>query len=520
MSDRKKNRAALALLAAALCSSRARSVAAQDAQGALSSRTAVEIAVQNNPTLHIALLQELQARYAVSAEVALYDAIFDANASINHDLTPSLFGTGGTLISTTDSINLGAELTKTFSWGTIVQGTLAAQRLVRVSPPIGTLGGTTAVGPGYALNGTLVITQPFLRGAGNTVGQATLREARLNRTALMLAAQQAGSQVLHDVLTAYWELWYSMETVRIDTASRDLAKVLHVQAEEQVKSGTLANVDALTYSTQVAVQEGALVAAATDVRQRSLTLAQQIGRADRTGPDLSSADVPPDNVTDDIGEGAVTEALKASYALKQLEMQVRIAEDQAKIAGDALRPQLNMVATLSSQGLGNRQVPPALTQFNELQAYGAQVGLTFETPVTDRRRSSQVEEALLTVHIAEKQAEVARQQLMTDVHSALARRDAAKHRLELALVTEKVAHDQADGQRGKFQAGTALAIDVQQADNLYQQAQLSTQRARVDVVEGELDLLHLRGKLLARYADVLRNYKPTAVILKNASDPL
>ena len=92
--------------------------------------------------------------------------------------------------------------------------------------------------------------------------------------------------------------------------------------------------------------------------------------------------------------------------------------------------------------------------------------------------------------------------------------------MKLALVTEKVAHDQAEGQRGKFQAGTALAIDVQQADNADQQAQLSTQRARVDVVEGELDLLHLRGKLLERYADVLKSYKPTALILKGAEDPL
>jgi outer membrane protein TolC len=515
-----KQRTRLGLAAVGLCMLGARGAAAQDATGALSSRTAVEVAVQNNPTLHIALLQELQARYAVSAEEALYDAIFDANASINHDLSPSLRGTDGTLVSTTDSINLGAELTKTFSFGTIVQASLTGQRLVRVSPPIGTVGGTTAVGPAYALNGTLVLTQPFLRGAGNNVGQASLREARLNRTAAMLAAQQAGSQVLHDVLTAYWELWYSMETVRIDQASRDLAKVLQNQATEQVKSGTLANVDALTYSTQVAVQEGSLVGAETDVRQRALTLALSLGRADRSGPDLSAADVPPDSVTDDVGERAVEDALAASYELKQLQAQLKIARDQASIAGDSLRPQLNMTATLSSQGLGNREVPPAFDQFGRLQAWGAQVGLTFETPITDRRRSAQVEGALLSAHIAEKQIENARQQLRTDVRSALARRDAAKRRLELALVTEKVAHDQADGQRGKFQAGTALAIEVQQADNADQQAQLSTQRARVDVVEGELDLLHLRGKLLESYADVLKSYKPTAQILDGASGPL
>jgi outer membrane protein TolC len=510
----------LSCAALALCLCVARGARAQDAQGALSSRTAVELAVQNNPTLHIALLQELQARYAVSAEEALYDAIFDANASVNHDLSPSLRGNDGTIVSTLDTISLGAELTKTWSFGTIAQASVTAQRRLTSTAAINMPGGETALGPSYALNGTLVITQPFLRGAGNNVGQATLREARLNRTAMMLAAQQAGSQVLHDVLTAYWELWYSMETVRIDQASRDLAKVLQNQAEEQVKSGTLANVDALTYSTQVAVQEGSLVAAATDVRQRALTLALSLGQAERTGPDLSSADTPSDNVTDDVGEHAVDEALAASYELKQLEAQLRISQDQAKIAGDALRPQLNATATLSSQGLGNREVPPAFDQFGRLQAWGAQLGLTFETPVTDRRRSAQVEGALIAAHIAEKQIEAARQQLRTDVRSALARRDAAKRRLELALVTEKVAHDQAEGQRGKFQAGTALAIDVQQADNADQQAQLSTQRARVDVVEGELDLLHLRGKLLERYADVLKSYKPTALILKGANDPL
>jgi outer membrane protein TolC len=511
---------ATALTLGALCLLSTANARAQDAEGALTSRNAVEVAVENNPTLHVALLQVEQARFAVDAEDALYDPIFDANASINHDLSPSLRGADGTIVSTVDTVNLGAELTKTYSFGTIVQVGVTGQRRVSSTPIPNMLGGTTALGPSYALNGTLSITQPFLRGAWNSVGQASLRQAKLNRTATMLGAQQAGSQVLHDVLTAYWELWYSMETVRIDSASRDLAKTLQEQAEQQVKSGTLANVDALIYSTQVAQQEGTLVAAQTDVRQRSLTLSLTMGKAERTGPDLVSAENPPDPTPDDIGEGAVTEALAASYELKQLEAQTKIAEDQASIAGDSLRPQLNLNVTLSSQGLGNRQIPPAVDQFSQLQAWGAIAGLTFETPVTDHRRSAQVQQALLGVHIAEKQIEAARQQLRTDVHSALARRDAAKRRLELALITEKVAHDQAEGQRGKFLAGTALAIDVQQADNTYQQAQLNTQRARVDVVEGDLDLLHLRGKLLERYADVLKNFKPTAVMLKNANGPL
>ena len=78
----------------------------------------------------------------------------------------------------------------------------------------------------------------------------------------------------------------------------------------------------------------------------------------------------------------------------------------------------------------------------------------------------------------------------------------------------------ADGQRGKFLAGTALAIEVQKADDSHRQAQLRVQRARVDLVEGELDLLHLRGKLLERYAAVLKQLKPNALMLDDAREPM
>ena len=113
-----------------------------------------------------------------------------------------------------------------------------------------------------------------------------------------------------------------------------------------------------------------------------------------------------------------------------------------------------------------------------------------------------------------------RQQLRTDVQSAIARRNAAKSRFELAQVTERVAGQLADGQRGKFLAGTALAIEVQKADDSHRQAQLRVQRARVDLVEGELDLLHLRGKLLERYSDVLKQMTPTALTLDDAREPM
>jgi len=139
----------------AVCVALTRPAHAQDSGGGLTSQAAVEIAVQNNPTLHIALLQQEQARYAVLAEESLYDPIFDANASYAHNGSPTLRGTDGTIVSVSDIAVLGAGLNKTFSTGTNVGASVTGQRRVSRSPPLNNLGGDNATGPAYSLVGTL-----------------------------------------------------------------------------------------------------------------------------------------------------------------------------------------------------------------------------------------------------------------------------------------------------------------------------------------------------------------------------
>ncbi|MEO6602586.1 MAG: TolC family protein [Polyangiaceae bacterium] len=526
MSDRKSLSPALALALTVLGTSlpslsNAQELApAAEATGMLTSHQAVELAVQNNPELHTALLRESQARFNVTAEEAFYDPIFSANAGYTHSRSPSLRGTDGTVVSTSNIYNVGAGLTKNFAVGTALAATLTGQRSASASPPINNVGGQNAVGPAYSLVGRLALTQPLLRGYGSALGLASLRVARLNRTAEALQAQQVASQTLHDLLTAYWELWYSTQAVRIKEATRDLAKTLQTQAEEQVKSGVLANVDALPYYTQLASQEEAVVNQALNAQNGSITLARYLGQSERTGPDLTPADNPPDVVIDDLGDQALNDALAASYNLKQLQTQLQVAQVQTQIAGDPLRPRLDVDAYVQAQGLGNRAVSPAFDQFGSMDAVSAHVGFTFESPITDTRRSAQIQSALLSAHIAEKQIESARQDLRAAVRTALLRRNAAKRSLEVALQTEKVASQQAEGQKGKFLAGTAVAADVKQAEDAHQQAQLSVERARVDMVEGELDLLNLRGKLLERYADVLKSLTPNILTLPDAREPM
>jgi outer membrane protein len=487
---------------------------AQEARS-LSERDVVATAVTNNPTLHVALLRAEQSRYNLSAEQALYVPIFDANAGYTHSRTPSLLGptfdqTGmrvvpaDTRISGSEVIDVGAGISKPFAYGTVLSASLSGQRSSRTSLEQQAVLG--ASGPGYALVGRLTATQPLLRGAGTDVGLASLRQAKLSLSANQLAAQAAASGLLSQVVSAYWELWYSAEAVHINEASRELARVQQEQARQQVQSGALAPASALPYATQLAVLEETVLAARTDVLERELSLSQLLGQPSGIGQSLSAADGPQVPLADEpVLLSAVSDALHNSYARKQLQTQLAILKDQLKIAGDPLRPRLDLDAYVQAQGLGNQRVPPAFQQFGQMDAVSAHVGLTFEMPLTDTRRSAQMQAAQLAAHVAEKQLQENELEVRSSVASAIVQRRAAREKLELASQTEKIAREQAAAERARFQAGGSIAITVQQAEDSYRQAQLRVQRARVDLVLADLSLAELRGQLLARYADAVQH---------------
>ena len=490
------------------------STAGAQERRSLTEQDVVAAAVMNNPTLHVALLRAQQSRYNVSAEQALYTPVFDANAGYTRVRTPSLVGPtydmagrlivpAGTRVGGSEVVDVGAGITKPFAYGTVLSASLSGQRSSRTSLEEQQLLG--ASGPGYALVGRLTATQPLLRGAGSELGLASLRQAKLNLTANQLAAQAAASALLSDVVSAYWELWYSAEVVHINEASRELARVQQEQARQQVESGALAPASALPYATQLAVLEEAVLAARTDVRQRELSLSQLLGQAAGVGQGLSASDGPAAPVADELAlPSAVNDALRNSYARKQLQTQLAILKDQLRLAGDPLRPRLDVDAYVQAQGLGNQRVPPAFQQFGEMEAVSAHVGLTFEMPLTDTRRSSQIQAAQMAAHVAEKQLQENELAVRSSVASAIAQRSAAREKLELASQTEKIAKQQAEAERARFLAGSSIAITVQQAEDSYRQAQLRVQRARVDLVLADLSLAELRGHLLERYAGAVQ----------------
>lgn len=466
---------------------------------ALDAKGVVAEAIAHNPLLEAAVFDLKKAEQDLGAEDYRYFPSLLVTAGATHQQTPSLLVGAGTTVQTSDNYQLASELRHTFSFGTALALRLEGSRFGGQSQ-FGA-GGTQLVvlGPGYNLSGKLSLTQPLIRGFGDRVGQAGLRQARLSRTAAEHARDQAASQVLRDVLVAYWELWYNQRAVEIERAAFELAVRQRDDATAKIGIGALAQVDAYTFETRVAELEQSVAAAEATAQAQSLELARVLGRGEQAQSLIpSDPAVPMVEVRTLATE--VERALSASAELQQLRSKLEVALDQATVAGESERPRLDLDAFLQTQGLGNQEIPPALQQLFGLEAVSARIGLTLELPLTGSRYQATKESADLAASAARARLVSSEQQLKSGCATEVVRLEQARRRVALSTRTVELASKTVTAQEDRYQQGDAILLQVYEAQDTLRRAQLSLERSRVDAMQASLRLDHLTGALLSTTA--------------------
>jgi outer membrane protein TolC len=181
-----------------------------------------------------------------------------------------------------------------------------------------------------------------------------------------------------------------------------------------------------------------------------------------------------------------------------------VAAARARVAGEAARARLDLTGFLQTQGLGNKQVPPALEQFGTFGAESAQIGMTYQLPLDGSRYRAQRAGAKLATQLEKARREVARQRITLEVRSRVLQAQTAAGRVRLAQRTLRAVNAQLRAAQDRYHAGDGIALEVQQALEQQRRGQLRLARARVDRVTAQLALDHLTGRLLARFARILR----------------
>jgi outer membrane protein TolC len=495
----------------------ASAVRAQDTT--LSVRTVVSAAKQHSPTLKAAMLQFESASWDVFGKDALYDPVLLADASASQVATPNV-SSNAVRINKVRRVDYGATLSKHLLWGTDLS--LRVSSYVQKSEFSGSSAATTpggmtglpanfasffgigSYGPVYALVAKATLKQPLWRGRGRNIGEASLRAARLTETTQEHTRDRVGSELLRDVLTAYWELWYADSAVAIQVQAQAVATKQRDDAQARVDSGSLAPAEVLTFDTQVATRDEDVLTARTERERRAHELARLIGNNEDEGTYGAVIDEPLSDASVHTFAREIVEqrALNESTEIKERASSLELARVQQKTADDPKKPRLDLDSYVQTQGLGNKSVGDAAEQFVGGDVISAFVGLTYEAPIRDRQRRAEAAKARLATEVAEQQLREVRQRVLSEVRGALDRDSAGREKVALAERTSGIAERQLAAEQARYASGSSTSLAVLEAEDKVRAARLRLARARADLVESALIIEHLTGELLDRYASL------------------
>ena len=468
--------------------------------------TVVRVALEKNPTLAASVTELRRADLLEEAEAERYPLTLVLDGKATRNAAPNL-GPGRVNFPTSTLYTAGGELRKKLPWGTDLTLRLEAFRQESISlfsfaqPGQSPQQVLFRLGPGYGSSLRFGVTQPLLRGAGRSIVEAQLDQARAGRTNAKLARDRTASQTLAEALTAYWELYYASRAVDIQEHTLSLARQQRDEAAARVKTGGLAPVEVLTFESRIAQLEEDLVTARAEERRKSAALGRVLG--DPTLEQRRAAEREPPHHPEP-GADARRHALSESPEIAEQRSAVELAEVTARSASDSLRSRLDLDGYVQAHGLGYDDAS-AFGQVGTLRALSAQVGLTYEAPLDNTRHRSERARAELAVVTAKQKLDATTQKVLADLDDATQRDTSARQRIELADRTLELARQQRDAEQARFRTGAATALQVRESEDQVRSAELRAVRARVDLATAHVTIAHLTGSLVAETA---RSTKP------------
>ncbi len=467
---------------------------------AIDARTAVALALRQNPSLRGADLDVERAKQGVLAEEGRYAFVFQADAGYSSSNVPRLTTDDRVVSTPTRSYQAGTGLRRTFASGGTVEARVEGERFEIERATIAGVAGSQGAqaSGGYGASGRVSMSQPLLRGAGTDVGELDLRRARVNREAAEKARSRVASQLARDVLIAYWEAWYAEEALRIERAALELARTQETDAKTRVAQGSLSPADALSFSTRVAELEESVAQAEANSESRAIELRRLTG-ADRRDAPLVVASAPPELLRTPSRAELEASLEDDSVELAELEAQLRERRLSAEVAGDSQRARLDVEGYVETAGVSD-ELPMAFQRASQGKWLSAGVSLKFELPLDDTRRRAERTMALLAASSAEEALREGRQRVAAGAALGVANETAARRSLELARKTLEITRQSRAAEEERYRLGLSIAVQVQQAGDDVRRAELRQARSKVNLVLEQTRLLHYAGRLLDEYS--------------------
>ena len=429
-----------------------------------------------------------------------FDPTFSSFIDFAHSTSPQsntvLTGTTS-LVTGTKSVQ--ASFSKTWDFGLTAQATYA-------STAIHVNSNFFALNPYTSGDLDLQLTQNLLNGFGRAVNTRNIRVQKNNLKVTDLQFKLQVITTVSAVLNLYWDLVSFDEEVKSRQQALDTADQLLKNNQEQVRIGTLAEIEVTRAQSQLYSARQDLLVAQTNLMQQETILKNALSRSGVASSDLADVhivpldtiEIPAQDDTRNIAD-LVGVAMKNRVELDQA--RINLDSNHLNLAGvrSSLKPSLQAFAELTNNGLaGNASGPIAGASYLD-GGYGLlledifrrnfpnySAGISLNIPLRNRAAQSDYVTSQLEIRQNELSLQKQVNQVRVDVQNAVIGLQQARAGYVAAKEARVLSQETFEGDKKKYDLGATTSYQVVQDQRDLASAQSSEVQAMANYTHARI----------------------------------
>jgi len=365
----------------------------------------------------------------------------------------------------------------------------------------------------------VTVTQNLLNGFGAAVNGRNISVQKNNLKVTDLQFRQQLITTISAVLNLYWDLVSFNEEVRSRQQEVATAEQFLKNNEDQVRIGTLAEIEITRAQSQLYSARQDLVIAETNLLQQETILKNALSRTGVGSSNLADVHVIPlDRIDVPAQESPVPFGDRMAEALKnRVEIQqasINIDSNKQNLVGikNSLKPTLQAFAELTNNGLTGDITPLGLAQAGVPYLAGGygnllgeifrrnypnySAGLSLNIPLRNRAAQSDYATSLLEMRQNELNLQKQINQVRVDVQNAVIGLQQARARYEAAQQARTLSAQTLDADRKRFELGAGTSYQVVQDQRDLASAQTSETEAMANYTHARIAFEQAIGSTL------------------------
>lgn len=473
---------------------------------------AILLTLLNNSDVNVDRAQFDLSQFAVQRAHSPFDPLFVAGFTPTRSTSPSASSLIGASTLSTLNQTSTTGYSQQFQSGTGVSIGMTTSRFTTNSS-------FATVNPSFSSGLTFSVSQPLLRRFGFFANRAPIIIAQRGVRQSRANFESQLNDTVQRVINQYWDVVQARKTLEVLKKSLELAQASYQRDKRALELGALPPLDIYRSESQVAQRKVPVIQAEYSLKQAENTLRQTIGadldaRAGALDLELTAtAETNGKLEIVDLQE-SLANALKNRPEIDAQSQQLAIDDANAKLASNNLRPDVNLSASYTSNGLGgmvfdNSSGTPVLVSNGGFGDSFSQIGgfsfptysmsLQMRFPIRNSAAAADLGAALVSKRRSIYQLRSLQQSISTEVKNAVHDLEQAELVITAAQESRDLAAKNLAAEERKYQLGAQTIFFVLDAQNQLSQAEQSLVQAQIAYQKALAGVDHATGSLLAKH---------------------